>query len=226
MFTTLFILYATNPAGGGSNLLGKLAKGAKAVGTGIGAAGTAYAFVSSKQNEEAQAELNRKLEQANETVKDLSTKLDSQTNKLDSQTKLLDDQTKKIDDQTKVLNSISSKLDELSKSNLLNLDFKLDYLWNIPSYWDRVTIVLCFNIFSSFNLLSLALSFLFGRYGNIIIDKYDLQSKYPRLEKFFRYRLSLQKYYFSYLAVSAILIVLITFVTNIFLLLVEYGLIF
>lgn len=212
MFTTLFILYAANPAGGGSNLLGKLAKGAKAVGTGLGAAGTAYAFVSSKQNEEAQAELDRKLEQTNETVKDLSVKMDSQT--------------KKIDDQTKVLNSIYSKLDELSKSKLLNLDFKLDHLWNIPSYWDRVTIVLCFNIFSSFNLLSLALSFLFGRYGNFIIDKYDLQSKYPRLEKFFRYRLSLQKYYFTYLAVSAFLIILITFITNIFLLLVEYGLIF
>lgn len=219
MFTTLFIIYATNPAGGGSNLLGKLAKGAKVVGTGIGAAGSVYALVSSKQNEEAQAELNRKLEQSNENVKDLSAKLDSKTKKLD-------DQTKKLDDQSQVLNSISSKLDELSKTKLLNLDFKLDYLWNIPSYWDRVTIVLCFNILSSFNLLSLAISFLLGRYGNIIIDKYDLQSKYPRLEKFFRYRLSLQKYYFTYLTVSAILIVLITFISNILFLLIEYGLIF
>uniref|UniRef100_UPI0030E483E4 hypothetical protein n=1 Tax=Daedaleopsis nitida TaxID=1140402 RepID=UPI0030E483E4 len=197
MFTTLLIIYAANPANNGSNLLGKLKKGAKVVGTGLGAVGSGYAFVSSKQAEEAQAELNSKLQQTNETVKDLSVKMD--------------DQAKKLDDQSKLLNSISSKIDELSKTKLLNLDFKLDYLWNIPSYWDRVTIVLCFNILSSFNLLSLALSFLLGRYGNIIIDKYNLQSKYPRLEKYFRYRLSLQKYYFTYLTVSAILIVLITF---------------
>uniref|UniRef100_UPI0030DF3EE5 hypothetical protein n=1 Tax=Daedaleopsis nitida TaxID=1140402 RepID=UPI0030DF3EE5 len=153
--------------------------------------------------------------------------MDIQKSTMAEQNSLIEDKNKKLAEQNQMLKDIKSNFDTFmaNKSKLINFYFNLDYLWNIPTYWDKITIILCFNIFSGFNLSSLAFSFLLGRYGNIIIDRYNLHQKFPKLEKFFLYRWSLQKYYFIYLTGSAILIVFMTFITNIIFLLIHYDII-
>ena len=73
----------------------------------------------------------------------------------------------------------------------------VDYLFNITSNWDKIIIILCFNMFSTFNLLTLGISLLLGKYGNFLIEKFKLEQRYPRLEKYIQYRLKIQKYYSS-----------------------------
>ena len=99
----------------------------------------------------------------------------------------------------------------------------VDYLFNITSNWDKITIILCFNMFSTFNLLTLGISLLLGKYGNFLIEKFKLEQRYPRLEKYIQYRLKIQKYYFMYLNISAILIVIMIFITNLIFLLIHYN---
>ena len=99
----------------------------------------------------------------------------------------------------------------------------VDYLFNITSNWDKITIILCFNMFSTFNLLTLGISLLLGKYRNFLIEKFKLEQRYHRLEKYIQYRLKIQKYYFMYLNISAILIVIMIFITNLIFLLIHYN---
>lgn len=118
-----------------------------------GGAGTAYALYTSNKAKRAQDQL---LESNNQQNKQLES----------------------------IQNQNSMILDFINnKSKLLDLNFYkgIDYLFNIPSYWDKITIILCFNMFASFNLMSLGISFLLGRYENILIEKFKLEQRFPRL---------------------------------------------
>ena len=58
-------------------------------------------------------------------------------------------------------------------------------------------------------IFSALISIIFIFYGNILIDKYDLENRYPRLAKLIQLRQKFQKYYFNYycgLIISVILI--------------------
>ena len=81
------------------------------------------------------------------------------------------------------------------------------------SSFDLFTQALIFNILTSSFLFSLLFSFLIGKYGNYIIDRFNLTERYPRFSNILNLRLRLQKYYFTYLTVLAI----ITLLLNIFL---------
>ena len=64
-------------------------------------------------------------------------------------------------------------------------------------------------------LLSLLFSFLIGKYGNYLIARFNLEVKYPKLVRIFKFRLQLQKYYFTYLTILAILTLLSNIILNI-----------
>ena len=48
-------------------------------------------------------------------------------------------------------------------------------------------------------LSSLLFSFLIGKYGNHIIDRFNLTERYPRFSNILKLRLKIQKYYFTYI---------------------------
>ena len=62
-------------------------------------------------------------------------------------------------------------------------------------------------------IFSALLSVIFIFYGNILIEKYDLENKYPRLAKIIQLRRKFQKYYFNY---YCFLILLVVFSETIF----------
>jgi hypothetical protein len=68
---------------------------------------------------------------------------------------------------------------------------------------------------SSAFLLSLLFSFLVGHSGNWLIDKLDLNSRYPKLSKWLNYRIQLQKFYFSYLLIMSICTLIFNLFINI-----------
>ena len=97
-----------------------------------------------------------------------------------------------------------------SKKFINNLDkFSITELFNKSieffSGYDLLTQTLIFNILSSTLLSSLLFSFLFSKFGNYLINKYNLEVKYPKLQFIFNLRLKYQKYYFKYITIISII---------------------
>ena len=70
----------------------------------------------------------------------------------------------------------------------------------------------------STNLFSLLFSFLIGKYGNYIIDRFNLTERYPRFSNILNLRLRLQKYYFTYNMVLIFLNIIFILFFNLYLL--------
>ena len=62
-----------------------------------------------------------------------------------------------------------------------------------------------------------------GKYGKILIEKFNLEVKYPKLSVLIKTRLQLQKYYFTYLTILAIMTLAINLLTNLFVLFILYN---
>jgi len=58
-------------------------------------------------------------------------------------------------------------------------------------------------------LLSALVSIIFIFYGNILIEKYDLVNRYPKLAKFIELRKKYQKYYFIYYCLLVFFVILV-----------------
>jgi hypothetical protein len=58
-------------------------------------------------------------------------------------------------------------------------------------------------------IFSALLSIVFVFYGNILIEKYDIENKYPKLAKLIQLRQKYQKYYFNYYCFLIISVILI-----------------
>nr|WVH38257.1 hypothetical protein [Trametes maxima] len=87
------------------------------------------------------------------------------------------------------------------------------------SQFDLFTQCLIFNIITSFSLLNLLYAFFLSKYGNYLIEKFNLEAKYPKLSRFFKARLFFQNYYYKYITVLAILFLLNSLFINLYLLL-------
>ena len=74
--------------------------------------------------------------------------------------------------------------------------------------------IVLFNSLCSAFLLSLLSSYLFGKYGNYLIEKFNLEVKYPKLGKILKARLQFQKYYFIYLTILSIATLLFNLFIN------------
>lgn len=128
----------------------------------------------------------------------------------------------KLEDATKKVNTLEQKVDNLSKnlSDFISNANKYINNFSITSFQDLKDLfnkymdflgsfdlqeqILIFNSLNSFFLLSLLSSFLFNKYGNFLITKFNLVEKFPKLYKIFYYRTQVQKYYFMYISFLAI----------------------
>lgn len=127
-----------------------------------------------------------------------------------------------LEDATKKVNTLEQKVEYLSKnlSDFISNANKYINNFSITSFQDLKDLfnkymeflgsfdlqeqILIFNSLNSFFLLSLLSSFLFNKYGNFLITKFNLVAKFPKLYKVFYYRTQVQKYYFMYISFLAI----------------------
>ena len=175
-------------------------------------AGTYMAKVRADDQKEVSDEISKKMDEVSSGQKDLK----SDVKKLDS-----DMQTVKAD-----LNEIKAKVKSLeesiaNKSSKFISNFNLSSIGDIFnraveffSSFDLLTQVLIFNLISTYLLSSLLFSFLIGKYGNHIIDRFNLTERYPRFSNILKLRLKIQKYYFTYITVLAIFTLLFNVFIN------------
>jgi len=102
------------------------------------------------------------------------------------------------------LEGTSSSLD-IKKSNILNLDFSYNLEW-FESLNGIKKLAVCL-ILGKGVIFSALVSIIFIFYGNILIGKYDLVNKYPKLAKLIQLRQKFQKYYFKYYCFLILLVV-------------------
>ena len=63
-------------------------------------------------------------------------------------------------------------------------------------------------ILSKSVVFSALTSIIFIFYGNILIEKYDLENRYPKLAKLIHLRQKFQKYYFNYYCGLTLLVII------------------
>ena len=80
----------------------------------------------------------------------------------------------------------------------------MDFIFNL-SFDQQIAL---FNLFGSVLLLSYLLSTAIILYSNYLIEKYNLEQRYPRIAVLLRYRQKFQKYYI-YWNITCISVVLI-----------------
>lgn len=152
-----------------------------------------------KENQELKEEL-QELKEGQETLNDNISAVKEEVSQVKNDTETI----------IKSLESTKKLINDFSFSSIKDLfNNTVDYF----SSFDLFTQSLIFNILCSSFLISLLFSFLIGKYGNYVIEKFNLMVKYPKLYSMLILRLKLQKYYFTYITIMAIA----TLILNIFL---------
>lgn len=172
-----------------NNMTGNKSVNHGVTGFGVLATGASLALASSRANEAKVKE-------------DLASVKDDLTEIKKGQELLL----KVLDSSKKFVNN----LDKFSISELFNKT--VDYFSN----FDILTQALVFNILCSTLLSSLLFSFIFSKFGNALIDKYNLEAKYPKLHFIFKLRSNYQYYYYRYLIILSSLTLLFNLFVNIY----------
>lgn len=168
----------------------------------------AAAYNDDQSSKKAEAQINELKDQVSE-LSDSNKSLQAELNRVTSDMQEIKDGIK----------GIASSIENNTKK-LLGYDFNIfessSNFANMLEKYSLLDKVLIFNILSSATLLYYLLSFIMGKYGNFIIDRYDLQSKYPRLERFFRYRATYQRYYFIYSSTMGVILLLFNLYINLY----------
>jgi hypothetical protein len=81
----------------------------------------------------------------------------------------------------------------INNSSIFNFDFTMEWFESLRGI-QKLAVGL---ILGKSVILSALISIIFIFYGNILIEKYDLENKYPRLSKIIKLRQKYQKYYFK-----------------------------
>ena len=163
----------------------------------MGAASTSLYLANRKEaaQREANNEISKKLDSDMQTVK-------ADLNEIKAKVKSLEE-------------SIANKSSKfISNFNLSSIGDIFNRAVEFFSSFDLLTQVLIFNLISTYLLSSLLFSFLIGKYGNHIIDRFNLTERYPRFSNILKLRLKIQKYYFTYITVLAIFTLLFNVFIN------------
>ena len=188
----------------------KIPHGVTAFGVGAATASLGLAHKRAIDAQQNNAKLIEEAKATNLKMEDLSQKIDGLSQKMDNVSQSLDNLI------TKTNKFLPSNFRFTSIKDLKEyLDNFLNFIGNF-SIQDQILIV---NSLNSFFLLSLLFSFLLGKYGNYLIEKFDLNNRYPKLGKIIYYRSSFQKYYFNYISILAICSLLMNLFINLFILL-------
>lgn len=81
--------------------------------------------------------------------------------------------------------------DDIHKSMLFNLD----ELWSRFETFDGITKTVCLLMFSDYIIIVCVFSIAINLYGNYLIERFNLEIKYPRVALFIKYRQKLSKFY-------------------------------
>lgn len=81
----------------------------------------------------------------------------------------------------------------INNSSIFNFDFTMEWFESLRGI-QKLAVGL---ILGKSVIFSALISIIFIFYGNILIEKYDLENKYPRLSKIIKLRQKYQKYYFK-----------------------------
>ena len=158
------------------------------------------------------------LVEVNQVIENQTTIIENQAAIIENQAVLLENQAK---DNT-IVNNIPNndtinKSNNYLESNFFSLEDIKNYYNNFIEYFssfDLETQLALLNLFNSLFLLSLLFSYVTGLYGNYLIEKLNLKTKYPKISKILEYRLTYQGYYFKYLFVVAVLAIFLNLFVN------------
>jgi hypothetical protein len=93
---------------------------------------------------------------------------------------------------------------DIRKSSFFNFDFSIEWFESLRGI-HKLAVCL---ILGKSVILSALISIIFIFYGNILIEKYDLVNKYPKLAKLIELRQKYQKYYFKFNCLLIFIIVI------------------
>ena len=97
----------------------------------------------------------------------------------------------------KFFDLFSNKKNKLSDESSI-LDNILDYIQSYSDFLQNLTFeqqIILFNFLCSILVLSYIVSILIIFYSNYLIERFDLEKRYPRIAVYLRYRAKFQKYY-------------------------------
>lgn len=185
---------------------------------GVGAASASYYMNSqnAKKQKKASDEIREKFSELKKQNSDLQDDVKAANSELQEVKKTLNE----VKAEQKAQSDTLSKLTDHTKKfvddfNLLSIRDVFNKTVEFLSSFDLFTQSLIFNILTSSFLLSLLTAFLFGKYGNYLIDRFNIAVKYPKLNRILQARLQFQKYYFTYLTILAIATLLLNIFLNI-----------
>ncbi len=114
----------------------------------------------------------------------------------------LEESQKEVDEK---INSI-----EVSKNSILNIDFNIKEYFDSLSVYEKISI--CFLVLNQI-IISCVISILFIIYGDYLITRFKLETRFPKLAKIIKYRRQFQKYYLYY---NIFFIVVLFLIENLF----------
>jgi len=112
----------------------------------------------------------------------------------------------------------------IHKSSIFNLNFDFDYYFSIEWFEKlggvqqlAVGILLGKSV-----ILSSLISIIFIFYGDILLDKYNIANKYPKLAKIIELRKKYQRYYFKYNCLLIFMVIISEFMVGLALLAITF----
>jgi hypothetical protein len=137
------------------------------------------------------------------SVLDLITKIKKEYNSLANDASILDKYRNEIADSFK---KIHQELEQINPK--LTSDDILDYINNFNNYLSSLSVTelcLLMNILISILIFTCLISIISAFYGNFLIEKFNLEKKYPKISTFLKIRNKLQH---TYIFINTIVIVL------------------
>lgn len=109
---------------------------------------------------------------------------------------------------SKEFEKLNKKADQFDKNNFLDNNNISDIVNEFKEFLSTLSfteLCLVVNIFASVFIIGCLISMIFAFYGNYIIEKFNLEKRYPKLSGIIRLRIKLQQYY---IVLNTILILL------------------
>jgi hypothetical protein len=97
-------------------------------------------------------------------------------------------------DEQKILDKIN---EDINQSAVFGIDLEklIKELWNIFESFDAISKVASVILLTNSLILWCVLSIILNKYGDYLMDRFNLETRYPRFAILIRYRKKLTKYY-------------------------------
>ena len=168
-----------------------------------------YTFYSNSKRANPAAEVNKvlhedlkrannNLEEVKEEIQNMREDIKNITPKNESSNKI------KHDELLLLRKTLDKSNDFLNNFNWFSIKDIFNSLVDYLSKFDLLVQALIFNILCSALIFQLLIAFILGKFGNVLIERYNLESRYPKLSNILKYRMQFHKYYFVYLTIIAL----------------------